>query len=317
MGSETAQDQIEEQLYTQELYTIQAQLVEYAMSEHDYKMVTLANELFVRYNIPKELEEAYMHGIFPWAIFHQSVNQWNKTIVKEYIQRYASTFSSDRVRSTVDQWRDAYMSIYTVEETTGDTAIVKEYNASEPLSILLPDGANLEIGENIAGIMLPVKDGAIPFIELLKISETAMQTVANKLESEGQTVRALMHSSFPDLLSDIVKLKDEELSKDGLDHDYSRDEDLQVATLFVENASNELSSDKVDGILSFWKAYSENKAPTIRKPAIFAAALEYLAAKESGITTSQSALAKKYKTSPSSISSKYKAMDEEIATVLQ
>lgn len=317
MGSETAQDQIEEQLYTQELYTIQAQLVEYAMSEHDYKMVTLANELFVRHNIPKELEEAYMHGIFPWAIFHQSVNEWNKTIVKEYIQRYASTFSTERVKNTVNEWRDAYMSIYTVEETTGNSAIVKEYNATEPLSILLPDGADLSKDDNVAGIMLPVKDGAMPFIELLQISNEAMETVTNKLEKDSQTIRTLMHTAFPELLSDIVKLKDGEDIEKSPQLDYARNEDQKVGTLFANKASDELTPNQIDEILSFWRNYSEADAPSIRKPAIFAAALEYLAAKEFGISTSQSALAKKYETSPSSISSKYKSMAEEFNLVPQ
>ncbi len=317
MGSETAQHQIEEQLYTQELYTIQAQLVEYAMSEHDYKMVTLANELFIRHNIPKELEETYMHGVFPWAIFHQSVNQWNKTIVKEYIQGYTSTFSTDKVKATVDSWRDAYMSVYLVEETTGNTAIVKEYSATQPFSILLPDGADLSKGEIVAGIMLPVKDGAMPFIELLKISNDAMKTIITKLEQEEKSIRTLMHTAFPEVLSDIVKLKDGRTPNESQELQWAREEDEKVGSLFTEHANDEFSSEQLDDILSFWRKYSEEEAPSIRKPAIFAAALEYLAAKEYGVSASQSALAKKYETSPSSISSKYKAMAEKFDLVPQ
>ncbi|WP_270181497.1 YecA family protein [Alkalihalobacillus sp. CinArs1] len=316
MGSEAAQGQIEEQLYTQELYTIQAQLVEYAMSEHDYKMVTLANELFIRYNIPKELEETYMHGIFPWAIFHQSVNQWNKTIVKEYIQRYASTFSTDTVREAVQDWRDAYMSVYLVEETTGNTAVVKEYSASQPFSILLPDGADLTRGEIVAGIMLPVKGGAMPFIELLKISNEAMKTIITKLEQDQQTIRTLMHTAFPEVLSDIVKLKSGSKENEKTELQWEREEDQEVASLFTK-LSDEISTDQRDEILSFWMRYSETESPSIRKPAIFAAALEYLAAKQYGISVSQSALAKKYETSASSISSKYKAMAKEFELVPQ
>lgn len=317
MGSEAAQDQIEEQLYTQELYTIQAQLVEYAMSEHDYKMVTLANELFIRHNIPKELEETYMHGVFPWAIFHQSVNQWNKTIVKEYIQRYTSTFSTDKVKETVDGWRDAYMSVYLVEECTSNTAVVKEYGDPQPFSILLPDGADLSKGEIIAGIMLPVKDGAMPFIELLKISNDAMKTIITKLGEEDKSIRTLMHTSFPEVLSEIVKLKDNKSTEEKTDLQWAREEDKKVGSLFTEHASDELSSDQRTDMLTFWRKYSEVEAPSIRKPAIFAAALEYLAAKEFGVSVSQSALAKKYETSPSSISSKYKAMAEKFDLVPQ
>lgn len=319
MTSESAQDHLEEQLYTQELYTVQAQLVEYAMSQHDQKMVSLANELFTRFDIPKNLEEAYMHGIFPWAIFHQAVNQWNKTIVKEYIQLYSHTFSTEKVRETINDWRDAYMSIYTVEEVSGNTAVVKELSSNQPISILLHEEVILSKGESLAGILLPVKNGAMPFIELLKIAPDAMQLVENKLATEdaASNVRAMMQSDFPEILSEIVKHGNgSEATDDSIDMIWSRKEDAEVASLFTKHASDDFSKEQVQEILHFWKEYIKEEEPSVRKPAIFAASLEYLAAKVFDLSISQSALAKKYGTSPSSISSKYKAFHERFTSVL-
>ncbi|WP_166001255.1 SEC-C metal-binding domain-containing protein [Bacillus sp. Cs-700] len=319
MKSESAQDQLEEQLYTQELYTVQAQLVEYAMSQHDQKMVSLANELFTRYDIPKNLEEAYMHGIFPWAIFHQAVNQWNKTIVKEYIQLYSHTFSTEKVKETVNDWRDAYMSIYTVEEVSGNTAVVTELSSNQPISILLHEEVILEKGESLAGILLPVKNGAMPFIELLKIAPDAMQLVEQKLATEdaANNVRSMMQSDFPEILSEIVKHGNgSEETDDSIDMIWSRKEDAEVASLFNEHVSDEFSKEQVQEILQFWKGYIQEEQPSVRKPAIFAASLEYLASKVFDLPISQSALAKKYGTSASSISSKYKAFHERFTPVL-
>ncbi len=311
MKSENAQDQLEEQLYTQELYTIQAQLVEYAMSEHDQKMVSLANDLFTRYEIPKNLEEAYMHGIFPWAIFHQAINKWNKTIVKEYVQLYSHTFSTEKVKETVDNWRDAYMSIYTVEEVSGQTAVVKELSSDLPISILLHEEVIVSRGESLAGILLPVKNGAMPFIELLKIAPDAMETVQQKLSNDHTDVRAMMQNDFPEILSEIVKHGNgSSESKDSIEMIWTRKEDAEVASLFTENADNDFSKEQLNEVLSFWKDYSNEEKPVVRKASIFAASLEYLASKAYGSSASQSALAKKYGTSPSSISAKYKAFHE-------
>ncbi|MGA9287030.1 MAG: SEC-C metal-binding domain-containing protein, partial [Anaerobacillus sp.] len=311
MKSENAQDQLEEQLYTQELYTIQAQLVEYAMSQHDEKMVSLANDLFNRYEIPKNLEEAYMHGIFPWAIFHQAVNQWNKTIVKEYIQLYSHTFSTEKVKETVNNWREAYMSIYTVEEVSGQTAVVKELSSDLPISILLHEEVIVSRGESLAGILLPVKNGAMPFIELLKIAPDAMETVHEKLSNDSTGVRAMMQNDFPEILSEIVKHGNgSNESKDSIEMIWTRKEDAEVASLFTENADNDFSNEQLNEVLTFWKHYSNEEKPVVRKPSIFAASLEYLASKTYGSSISQSALAKKYGTSPSSISAKYKAFHE-------
>ncbi|MCA0172449.1 SEC-C metal-binding domain-containing protein [Bacillus sp. RAR_GA_16] len=319
MTSESAQDQLEEQLYTQELYTVQAQLVEYAMSQHDQKMVSLANDLFIRYDIPKNLEEAYMHGIFPWAIFHQAVNQWNKTIVKEYVQLYSHTFSTEKVKETVNEWRDAYMSIYTVEEISGNTAVVKELSSNQPISILLHEEVILSKGESLAGILLPVKNGAMPFIELLKIAPDAMELVENKLATGDVTinVRSMMQNDFPEILSEIVKHGNgSEEADDSIDMIWSRKEDAEVASLFTEKVSDAFSNEQVQEILQFWKKYTQEEQPSVRKPAIFAAALEYLASKVFDSPVSQSALAKKYGTSPSSISSKYKAFHERFIPVM-
>ena len=313
MTSESAQDQLEEQLYTQELYTIQAQLVEYAMSEHDQKMVSLANDLFNRFEIPKNLEEAYMHGIFPWAIFHQSLNQWNKTIVREYLQLYSHTFSTEKVKETVNDWRDAYMSIYTVEEASGHTAVVKELGSNQPISILLHEEVILTSGESLAGILLPVKNGAMPFIELLKIAPDAMEMVEKKLSSEesNYNVRSMMQRDFPEVLSQIVKHGNgSEESNESIEMIWSRKEDAEVASLFMEQVSEEYSQEQLQEILRFWKKYADDEKPIVRKASIFAASLEYLAAKVYDTSISQSALAKKYGTSASSISSKYKAFHE-------
>ncbi|MDO6658451.1 SEC-C metal-binding domain-containing protein [Anaerobacillus sp. 1_MG-2023] len=313
MTSESAQDQLEEQLYTQELYTIQAQLVEYAMSEHDQKMVSLANDLFNRFEIPKNLEEAYMHGIFPWAIFHQSLNQWNKTIVREYLQLYAHTFSTEKVKETVNDWRDAYMSIYTVEEASGHTAVVKELGSNQPISVLLHEEVILTSGESLAGILLPVKNGAMPFIELLKIAPDAMEMVEKKLSSEesNYNVRSMMQRDFPEVLSQIVKHGNgSEESNESIEMIWSRKEDAEVASLFMEQVSEEYSQEQIQEILRFWKKYADDEKPIVRKASIFAASLEYLAAKVYDTSISQSALAKKYGTSASSISSKYKAFHE-------
>ncbi|MBF0708044.1 SEC-C domain-containing protein [Alkalihalobacillus hwajinpoensis] len=313
MTSESAQDQLEEQLYTQELYTIQAQLVEYAMSEHDQKMVSLANDLFNRFEIPKNLEEAYMHGIFPWAIFHQSLNQWNKTIVREYLQLYSHTFSTEKVKETVNDWRDAYMSIYTVEEASGHTAVVKELGSNQSISILLHEEVILTSGESLAGILLPVKNGAMPFIELLKIAPDAMEMVEKKLSSEesNYNVRSMMQRDFPEVLSQIVKHGNgSEESNESIEMIWSRKEDAEVASLFMEQVSEEYSQEQLQEILRFWKKYADDEKPIVRKASIFAASLEYLAAKVYDTSISQSALAKKYGTSASSISSKYKAFHE-------
>ncbi|MBN8210354.1 SEC-C domain-containing protein [Bacillus sp. NTK071] len=313
MTSENAQDQLVEQLYTQELYTIQAQLVEYAMSEHDQKMVSLANDLFNRYDIPENLEEAYMHGIFPWAIFHQAVNQWNKTIVKEYIQLFSHSFSSDKVKETVNNWREAYMSIYTVEEVSGHTAVVKELSSDQPISILLHEEMIVSRGESLAGILLPVKNGAMPFIELLKIDPDAMKTVEEKLKEQtsANDVRTMMQSDFPEILSEIVKHGNgSDESEESIDMIWSRKEDAEIAKLLTENVSAEFSYEQINEVLAFWKQYSKEEKPVVRKASIFAASLEYLAAKVYGLSASQSALAKKYGTSPSSISSKYKSFHE-------
>ena len=318
MTSESAQDQLEEQLYTQELYTVQAQLVEYAMSQHDQKMVSLANDLFTRYDIPQNLEEAYMHGIFPWAIFHQAVNQWNKTIVKEYIQLYSHTFSTEKVKETVNEWRDAYMSIYTVEEVAGNTAVVKELSSNQPISILLHEEVIVSKGESLAGILLPVKNGAMPFIELLKIAPDAMELVENKLATGdvSTNVRSMMQSDFPEILSEIVKHGNGSEEAESIEMIWSRKEDAEVASLFTEKISDAFSSEQVQEILHFWRKYTQEEKPSVRKPAIFAAALEYLASKVFDSSVSQSALAKKYGTSASSISSKYKAFHERFIPVM-
>ncbi len=318
MTSESAQDQLEEQLYTQELYTVQAQLVEYAMSQHDQKMVSLANDLFTRYDIPQNLEEAYMHGIFPWAIFHQAVNQWNKTIVKEYIQLYSHTFSTEKVKETVNEWRDAYMSIYTVEEVAGNTAVVKELSSNQPISILLHEEVIVSKGESLAGILLPVKNGAMPFIELLKIAPDAMELVENKLATGdvSTNVRSMMQSDFPEILSEIVKHGNGSEEAESIEMIWSRKEDAEVASLFTEKISDAFSSEQVQEILHFWRKYTQEEQPSVRKPAIFAAALEYLASKVFDSSVSQSALAKKYGTSASSISSKYKAFHERFIPVM-
>ncbi|MGG1685049.1 SEC-C metal-binding domain-containing protein [Pseudalkalibacillus sp. NRS-1564] len=319
MTSESAQDQLEEQLYTQELYTIQAQLVEYAMSEHDQKMVSLANDLFNRFEIPKNLEEAYMHGIFPWAIFHQSLNQWNKTIIREYLQLYSHTFSTEKVKETVNDWRDAYMSIYTVEEASGHTAVVKELGSNQPISVLLHEEVILTSGESLAGILLPVKNGAMPFIELLKIAPDAMEMVEKKLSSEeaNYNVRSMMQRDFPEVLSQIVKHGNgSEESNESIEMIWSRKEDAEVASLFMEQVSDEYSQEQLQEILRFWKKYADDEKPIVRKASIFAASLEYLAAKVYDTSISQSALAKKYGTSASSISSKYKAFHERFIPVM-
>lgn len=318
MTSESAQDQLEEQLYTQELYTVQAQLVEYAMSQHDQKMVSLANDLFTRYDIPQNLEEAYMHGIFPWAIFHQAVNQWNKTIVKEYIQLYTHTFSTEKVKETVNEWRDAYMSIYTVEEVAGNTAVVKELSSNQPISILLHEEVIVSKGESLAGILLPVKNGAMPFIELLKIAPDAMELVENKLATGdvSTNVRSMMQSDFPEILSEIVKHGNGSEEAESIEMIWSRKEDAEVASLFTEKISDAFSSEQVQEILHFWRKYTQEEKPSVRKPAIFAASLEYLASKVFDSSVSQSALAKKYGTSASSISSKYKAFHERFIPVM-
>ncbi|TLS35070.1 SEC-C domain-containing protein [Pseudalkalibacillus caeni] len=310
---------LENHLLVKELSVIQAQMIEYAMERHQELIVQLTNSVFNQYKIKPDDEQVYMEALIPWAIFTVPVNQWQKTIAKEFIQAWAATSPDQEVLDAVNNWKNALPSVYEVQNHIGDeTVSLKDIWSNEQYNVVLNGKEALPASRDLVlGILLDAGSQSIFYVDCMKLQVSDKNKLVSEISEfanhkEEKTVREAIRTDFPSILFRILAFDvnmvnpiEKPLSKPA------QDPYRKVADLFISEIKEDYSSEAVEKGLRVWEAYTNKKKPAIRKESIFAAALEYMVAKHiEGNTVSQSELAKKYATSASSISSRYKEMKQ-------
>ncbi|MCP3031508.1 SEC-C domain-containing protein [Halobacillus sp. A1] len=139
----------------------------------------------------------------------------------------------------------------------------------------------------------------IEITQYKKIRETLEKSF--KVQSNFSTLSLYFHSTFLEQLPQWIFKEEEEIN------DSSEKEVLTILETTMESSLTNLDSYRQ--LIDMWVKYYQDRAPVIRKPAVFSAALEYFYKDSSHFNiakeVSQKHIAEKYGVSTNSISKRY------------
>ncbi|MFZ4451404.1 SEC-C metal-binding domain-containing protein [Salibacterium aidingense] len=233
-----------------------------------------------------------------------------------------------REQRLLEKWKEeAVFSLFALEEKNEWTATATDLQNRNSYDVKLPVDSFEEYDKEISFICLvPVQDQwymfGVPFVTATADdSETfhRYQSVMKDLIQTAQNQRPRKEpfiSMIHEFLSIILPVQDNSPSPVPDTETDLTPEEQQVLAVFNEKADNTLQArGGVEYGEKLWTAYANTAAPIIKKPAAYAAALDYYLCKDiyqlPGVT--QKKIGEKYGVAPGTISARSLEMDKVLA----
>ncbi|MFC7392317.1 hypothetical protein [Scopulibacillus cellulosilyticus] len=249
--------------------------------------------------------ELFANCYLIWQIFLKRVKA-NKTAATIFYQELKKQKLTTPLLQMVKQWQHAAPSIYEVVEHCNKRTIKirdiltdTEYTCG--MSEEIPPIKSL-----IIGFLIDIGMRKEFFCFFLDINQ---QDTIKKVKEEllalldGQKDGVIKH--YPKIIIKVLQAaRSEQAAKSVI-----RLSDSQKLVLddYLKNVNSAYSKSTHEFIDNLWHKFCQKNDPKMKKPEIFTAALEYLAAQiEKDDQATQSVLAKKYQTTGSSLSNKYR-----------
>ncbi|MFB4163194.1 SEC-C domain-containing protein [Alteribacillus sp. JSM 102045] len=247
-------------------------------------------------------------------------NQEENGLIDEII---SLPFWKVKQRRLLEAWQETSLfSLYLIEEWGEKELLVKDMMSGEKLHVETPpDFANGPRGICFLSLV-PVQHlwfmfGMPYFISPYgeNVNSEAFDGVQKSLEGLINLAKSVSFEdpffAFMEKYFSLFRVDEAKTEEFNVDADLTPEEN-QVMTVFTKHASQELQeAGGIEEAEKIWKSYCNVAVPIIKKPAAYAATLEYFISNDvlsiSGAT--QKALGKKYGVSPNTISKRVQDFD--------
>ncbi|MDF0725811.1 tetratricopeptide repeat protein [Cytobacillus sp. S13-E01] len=302
-----------ELLIEKELHDIQLDIIHFSMKNYQEDMDDYLEQCYEEFDIPDDAIEMFRFFGYTWFI--TSVKLDGKTIMEEYIDRHLHKFNRPRIKDIVRLWGSARPSVSTVKHQDNQYITIQDLFTKEVKKVKSFDEEHtVEAGGLILGTSLPSGETSVFFTTFLDLPASESEEMENSVlklfkNSEEESPIDFMASSFLEVL-DLFLFGKDEISIDDIE--WISPKHKEVAENFREYVENDVHEDTVITLgFYLWHNYCMRRNPTIKKSAVYEAALVYLVDRLQpfGGLYTQKELAEEFNVSSSSISSKYKDLE--------
>lgn len=250
--------------------------------------------------------------------------QQGQSIMQEYVDRVAKDISRPMTKQSVEAWPESVPGLFTLTERTSDHSVqMKQEWTDETYDVRestiaqgIQDSETYYFGVLMKwGREYLFVPGALSMVPEAFDKFSSIVEKEYKASKSRKSIVAFFASRFTHYVDVLFHLELEQ------DTDISEvwngsDKEREVLRLLEEHLAPEAKQGEAfEHMQVIWMYYCDHYSPTIRKPEVFAAALEYFY-RESPFTGSslpsatQKELAKKYGVSPNSISRRFDDLEE-------
>ncbi|GAB3055818.1 SEC-C metal-binding domain-containing protein [Virgibacillus ainsalahensis] len=297
-------------LYNTELANLHAKLLDVAFEEYPH----IISKVFEQNPQPELMDnqerlDSYMAGISSWVIMNEPVQQDGQTIFDIFYKRKQKKIKHSRTRNTLAEWGGRTPAVYeiiSISDEPSEMARVQDMLTGSVYSVPFSEEDDFKEGNLGVGILIPFvqhHEFLFTMIELQGINREVME-LAEEYGEEG------LVEDFPDFLAEALTV-----NIDTFNIEWRNQQDEAVANLFTDHMQSKDVDDEIitTGVF-IWNAYCHMNSPVIKKPAAFAAALEYLMYNSfypDGYVT-QKQVAEEYGTTSGTVSQKVRQLENSI-----
>lgn len=300
-------------VYKEEFNRLHEQLIGFTFDHYEEELVPLVQEYADnRVNMDnKEDIVTYSEMVIAWAIFTIPIEK-DYTIFDQFNNQAKRTIAYPAVRNTFATWKTAHPSVYEIV-TEGERVQLLDILSNETFYISQNDDQEYTVGDFAVGILIPYQETHEFFFTMIQIPSVFSDEISFLLE-EKLPVDVSLKEVFPFFLADLLQMED----KPGFEWMSLPHE--EVADMFEVHAlEKEYHQELIHMTLQFWNDFCHVNNPIVRKPASYAAALDYFSQVEFRPFTSvtQTQLAQEYGTSAGTISNHYGKFSNDYDLILQ
>ncbi len=297
-----------------ELNEIQADMYGSIVEKYRSEINTYMNNYYKEFPVPKEVLDVFNFFASTWFITSVPIN--GETLLEAYIDENKDTFKRPRVKDVLDSWKIAKPSVFktTLNKVLGYTIFEDIFTKEKhQVKVFRQMENEAEIGIAL-GTILPIDKTAVLFMTAFQLfdSESLNQdsAIVRLYDNSGEKSPGIfMQNEFLKVLEILI------FGNDDLSIDQPEWTSPQHQQVFENYEAYNKACGQPDYVVdlgfSLWDKYCATKNPSIRKTAIYEAALVYLVDQVipgDGIYT-QKQLADEFGVSSSSISTKYKELE--------
>ncbi|MFT8322962.1 MAG: hypothetical protein ABF649_19005 [Bacillus sp. (in: firmicutes)] len=291
-----------------ELNTIQIDIFEYAIDHYELEIEEYLEKCYRNLALTPELKDMLHFFTTTWLVTCVEIE--GNTIIAEYIDRYSGSYKGKRIKSLLQDWKEAQSSVSIIQDYQDQYVTVKDILTKETYKIkLFDEEATVQPGGILLGTILPAGETALFFTTYVEMPANISDSLANAVltlyeNSQEQDKHTFISKNYPEVLA-LFFFGPSDVSVEGLD--WNNTKQKEVALLFIDFMM-EFDGDAAvtDMGVHLWFLYCQQKNPSIKKPMIYVAALVYLINHHLSTAEiiTQKELALEFGVSKSSISSK-------------
>ena len=295
--------EISPQLYNDELGQLHDELLAYALGNYEELFMEQTRNYFQPFlNNDTVATEDYLTGLTLWTILNVPLLKNDQTIFDAFYSQQKGKIKRTRTKNTFLEWANTVPSVYevlTIDHEETHTATVIELSTNKEFHVPVIDEDEYLKGTIIIGSLVPFVGFHYFFFDVIELIEDDKKKILSLMKDYSSD------RVFPDFLAKALLL--------DMDEDLDHPVDDGVATLFREHMIDKGFDNKLINLgIDIWQTYLLVKKPNFKKPATYAAALEYLiqvmVIENDAIT--QTEIAEEYGTTAGTVSTNYrKIMD--------
>lgn len=289
-----------------ELYNAHQNLISFVKDKYSHKIEEQYARLGQSYPMDDETRQIHVTGLTPWIATTVPCLDKGQTILNRFVQGNLKKLRP-HARHIVEQWQNFKPNVYEVismDSSADQYLIIKELDGEETYYIPRLESDDVSVGTLLVGLLVPFAghhEFMLTMVKLTDVDRNVYQELVQKHTDDN--------SAFPSLLASILTYDPNEESVESAE---PIDDNSVEGLLSKGLAEAKVEEQVIADSLSKWKSFCTKENPTIIKMEPYAAAMEYYTRKDvladEGAT--QSAIAKKYGTSPSSLSKNYRRIVE-------
>ena len=296
--------EINPQLYNEELGQLHDELIAYALDNYEELFMEQTDIYFQPFFSEDSIvTEDYLTGLTMWTILHDPLLEDDQTIFDVFYNQQKGKIKRTRTRNTFLEWTNTVPSVYEiVEEVLESTEFITVIDISTNQTYQVPNVFEIEYekGTLIVGCLVPFVGFHYFFFDMIELIEEDKQKILSFMDNYvcGDTP---FIEAFPDFLAEVL-LNEMDDSNESLPND-------EVAHLFKEHMESKGVENKAIYMgIQLWNAYRMIEQPNFKKPATYAAALEYLIQLSilENFTITQKEIADEYGTTAGTVSTNYR-----------
>ncbi|MBA9028771.1 YecA family protein [Peribacillus huizhouensis] len=309
---------------SEETDMFQKELFQYTLEKYETDILNLAFQypLFDFMDVEEEpilveTHDIYMQHMFTWAVFNLPIAK-GQTIFEEFYRKKSSKIIRKRTKNLIHSWRGATPNLYLVKTIHSDSVVIEEILSRGEYELPLEfEKEMVEENSLLLGMLLDRGAGMRFWGEPIKFPVAGTEVLVKEFQDELEEhleddggYEDFYQIDFPYILERLLlrMVGDIELP-DITQFEWSSEKELKVALLIQEHMrEDDCSIDMIMTAVVIWKSYCEKESPSIHKPEVYAASIDYLvqSALLGIVAPTQKEIADKYDISAATVSKLYK-----------